>query len=107
LALADTKAGNKSSSRAAGESMSPATTLDNLAISETGFVFDPRSGTTYTLNPTAQAIVVALRAGLPLDGIVAHLSRSFESVADQVGEDVLDFVRDLRQNGLLPPDFNL
>ncbi len=35
--------------------------LKNLALSDTGFVFDPTTGNTYTLNETALAIVRLLK----------------------------------------------
>jgi hypothetical protein len=37
--------------------------LSNLALSPTGFVFDPRTGATYTVNPTGRAVLEALRDG--------------------------------------------
>jgi PqqD family protein of HPr-rel-A system len=85
--------------------MSDAHVLKNLAISETGFVFDPRSGATYTLNPTGLAVVAALREGASLDDSIDRLRASFQEVDDDVRNDVIDFLQVLRQHGLLPPDF--
>ncbi len=85
--------------------MSDSSTLKNLAISETGFVFDPRSGATYTLNATGQAVVLALREGASIDAIVDRLRGSFQGGAERAREDVLDFVQTLRRFGLVPGDF--
>jgi PqqD family protein of HPr-rel-A system len=85
--------------------MSDAHVLKNLAISETGFVFDPRSGATYSLNPTGLAVVAALRDGASVEGAVERLRASFQEVDDNVRNDVTDFLQVLRQNGLLPADF--
>lgn len=81
--------------------------LKNLAVSETGFVFDPTSGATFTLNPTGLAVLHALREGLALDAILALLGERFDAVARDAKDDVLDFVQLLRQHGLLPADFKL
>jgi PqqD family protein of HPr-rel-A system len=86
-------------------SSSGSSTLKNLAISETGFVFDPRSGATYTLNTTGQAVVLALRDGQSIDAIVERLRGTYEGGGDRVREDVLDFVQSLRRSGLVPADF--
>ncbi len=88
--------------------MPTASQLETLAISETGFVFDPRTGATFTVNPVGHAVLLALRDGLPLDGVVARLRERFEQVpGDAVRDDVGDFVRVLRQHGLLPASFQV
>jgi hypothetical protein len=75
--------------------------LKELAISENGFVFDPHSGGTFTLNQTGQLIVKALRDGLEPDEIVEHLRANFDEVTRNVVEDVQDFLRTLSDFGLL------
>ncbi|MBK6465232.1 MAG: HPr-rel-A system PqqD family peptide chaperone [Myxococcales bacterium] len=81
--------------------------LQNLAISDSGFVFDPTSGATFTLNPTGLTVLLALRDGLGLSAIVARLAERFELLAGDTREDILDFVQMLRQHGLLNGDFTL
>jgi hypothetical protein len=82
--------------------------LQNLAISETGFVFDPRTGATFTLNPAGLTVLVALRDGLALDGIVARVHERFEAVpAGSARQDVVEFVQLLRQHGLVPASFTV
>ncbi len=75
--------------------------LKNLAISDTGFVFDPRSGATFTLNSTGLAVLLALRDGSEVDDIVAKLKEKFEGANGSTREDVLDFVQTLRLQGLV------
>jgi Coenzyme PQQ synthesis protein D (PqqD) len=75
--------------------------LKELAISETGFVFDPHSGGTFTLNATGQAIVKCLRDGLEPEQIVEQLRVNFDDVTRNVVEDVQDFLRTLTDFGLL------
>ena len=73
----------------------------DLAISETGFVFDPFSGGTFTVNATGQVIIKALREGLSIDETIARLQTDFENVTDNLDEDVRDFLRTLSEFGLL------
>ena len=81
--------------------------LQNLAISDSGFIFDPTSGATFTLNPTGLTVLLALRDGLGLSAIVARLAERFDLLAGDTREDILDFVQMLRQHGLLNGDFTL
>ena len=75
--------------------------IKDIAINETGFVFDPYSGGTFTLNSTGQLIVKALRDGLTHNEIVALLRSEFDGVTVKLDEDVQDFMRTLRELGLL------
>jgi hypothetical protein len=75
--------------------------IKDIAINETGFVFDPYSGGTFALNATGQSIVKALRDGLSHSEIVVRLRSEFDGVTSKLDEDVQDFMRTLREFGLL------
>lgn len=75
--------------------------VKDIAISETGFVFDPFSGGTFTLNATGQFVIKAVRDGLSRDQIVAKIRESFSHVTSQAAQDVDDFMRTLQSLGLL------
>ena len=75
--------------------------LKELAISANGFVFDPHSGGTFTLNATGQAILKGLRDGLTPVQLVEQLRASFEDVTESVVSDVHEFLSDLTRLGLL------
>ena len=75
--------------------------LKELAISANGFVFDPHSGGTFTLNATGQAILKGLRDGLTPAPIVEQLRASFDAVSETVVSDVQEFLSDLSRLGLL------
>jgi PqqD family protein of HPr-rel-A system len=79
--------------------------LSDLALSESGFVFDPRSGATFTVNPTGRLVIEALREGRSRDEIAGRLHERF-GVPDgaEPGRDVDDFLRLLAQQGLVPAD---
>jgi hypothetical protein len=75
--------------------------LKELAISENGFVFDPHSGGTFTLNVTGQWVVKGLRDGLAPEDIIGQLRASFDDVTNEVAADVRDFIRTLSSFGLI------
>jgi len=75
--------------------------LRALAISETGFVFDPRTGHSYSVNPTGLAVLSAMKEGLPLDAIISRLREEFEAEASAVEDDIEGFLALLREYGLV------
>ena len=76
------------------------TRLKDLAVSDSGFVFDPFSGGTFTLNETGRTVLNGLRAGLSEADIVAQLHSEFDAVTPKVEEDVRDFLRTIAEFGL-------
>jgi PqqD family protein of HPr-rel-A system len=74
--------------------------LADFALSDSGFIFDPRSGATFTVNVTGLAVLQALRAGKEQRAIAGLLREQFADVRDDVKDHVDDFVRSLRQLGL-------
>ena len=81
--------------------------LAALAISPTGFVFDPRSGATFTVNDTGRTIIEALRDGRGLDATVTALAGGFDIGRADLRRDVPEYVRMLRDQGLVPEDYEL
>jgi PqqD family protein of HPr-rel-A system len=88
-------------------SMSNVLQLKNLAISETGFVFDPRSGATFSLNSTGLAILNSLREGHDLPTIMARLEAAFDVVGETVAHDVRELVQALQRHGVLSAEYKL
>ncbi len=87
--------------------MSSTPQLANLAVSETGFVFDPSTGATFTVNATGLVVLRALRDGASLTRIVEQLSEGFAEASRSARDEVLDFVQLLRGHGLLGADFEV
>lgn len=77
--------------------------LAALAIDAQGFVFDPRTGHTYTANPTALAVLAWLRVGLDRDAVADRLRDGFADVDAAVLDDLAEFARQLQEYDLLPP----
>lgn len=87
--------------------MEPPQKLRDLAISESGFLFDPHTGATFTTNAVGMAILELLREGLSKQELVDRLNESFDVRGDDVVRDLGDFVHLLQQNDLVPHDFSL
>ena len=75
--------------------------IKNLALSETGFLFDPSTGNTFTLNESAVFILKSLKNGLQQQQIAEALAGEFEVSATQALEDVSDAFVQLREAGLI------
>jgi Coenzyme PQQ synthesis protein D (PqqD) len=88
-------------SPAGGDITFMSTRLAELAISDTGFIFDPGSGATFNVNATGLIALVALREGVDTAEIAARVRTRFPLAPPDVGEHVSDFVRTLGQMGLL------
>lgn len=80
--------------------------LKELAVSDTGFVFDPYSGGTFTVNDTGLRILRALKDGADRPRIVAALREDFEVREGDLERDLDEFLQLLRQYGLVPKDFS-
>ena len=78
--------------------------LKDLAISETGFVFDPFSGATYTANGPALAILDGLKRGRSRAHIANDLRARFEVGGDDVMRDLDELLQTLRGFGVLAAD---
>ncbi len=79
--------------------------LRNQAVSDTGFLFDPITGLTFSVNATGRAILDLLRQGRDADGVKAALAERFETgEGDDLDRDAREFLLLLREEGLLPRD---
>ncbi len=74
--------------------------LKNLALSDTGFVFDPTTGNTYTLNETGLAIVRLLKIDKTKEEIIQSIIAEYEVDADEIERDYSDMIIQLTELGL-------
>jgi Coenzyme PQQ synthesis protein D (PqqD) len=81
--------------------MSNARRLGDLALSDTGFAFDPCTGATFTVNATGLCVLLAMKEGLAPGAVAERLRARFDAGVADVGRDVDDFVALLRQNGIV------
>jgi len=75
--------------------------LERLAINDEGFIFDPETGSSYTVNKTGLFIIKLLKEGKNEEDIVKALTEEFEIGEDEVKRDLVDFLEQLRLYGLV------
>lgn len=74
----------------------PLSNLQRLAISESGFVFDPVSGHNFTVNETGLAILRLLQKNTEIEPLLDHLSQDYDMSQREIERDVLEFAGVLR-----------
>lgn len=78
------------------------TRLRDLAVSDGGFVFDPVTGQTFTVNDTGLFALRALKDAQRVDDIAASLVSVFEvDGSEDIARDLDGFVSRLREQGLV------
>ncbi len=77
------------------------TTLKNLAISDTGFIFDPFSGKTFTVNEIGMVIIQSLKNGEDVAFIQNKILEEFDTTIDQLDRDISDFLIQLKEQSLI------
>jgi len=75
--------------------------LRQLAINEEGFVFDPYTGNSYTVNKTGIMILNELKEGKTEEEIAKKISEQFGVEFNSALRDVVDFIEQLRLFSLL------
>ena len=75
--------------------------LDNLALSDNGFLFDTRSGSTYSLSRTGTFLLKALIGGTAPEALPERLGEHFDVDPTMAARDVDQFLFRLRDLGLL------
>jgi hypothetical protein len=75
--------------------------ISSLAVSESGFVFLPTTGETFTVNEVGRAILSALQNGRTEEEIVQLVAAEFDSDPTSIARDLHDFVSQLRHYRLL------
>lgn len=64
----------------------------NLALSENGFLFDARTGNTFSLNRTGTFLLRALIDGVPVEHLTNMLQDTFEVSVETAIRDVEQFL---------------
>ena len=76
----------------------PLDVLKRLAVSESGFIFDPASGHHFTVNDTGLALLRLMQKEQRLDQILGVLRAEYDADPRVIERDVLEFVSALREN---------
>ena len=75
--------------------------LHNLAISSTGFVFDPVSGNSFNTNETGIIILNKLKEEKEISSIAQTLSEEYEIDNNSAEQDVIQLIETLRSYYLI------
>ncbi|HHJ09337.1 MAG TPA: PqqD family protein [Bacteroidetes bacterium] len=73
----------------------------NIAVSDSGFVFDPSSGESYSLNPIGTEIVKLLQQGRSHEDIIRDLTGKYDVDDATLERYYYDFIGMLKQFNLL------
>jgi len=73
----------------------------NIAISESGFIFNPEIGTSFTTNSLGVAILKQLNTKTSTEEIIASVVKNYEIDAITCEKDLDDFLRMLDQYNLI------
>ncbi len=73
----------------------------NIAISETGFVFDPSTGDSFTLNPVGLEIIGLLREKKTQEEIAALITEKYDVEESAFERYFYDFISMLKHHQIL------
>ncbi|HEY9114080.1 MAG TPA: PqqD family protein [Bacteroidales bacterium] len=73
----------------------------NIALSESGFIFNPNTGESFTLNPTGQQIIELIKEGKEFDEISQYFLENFETEESIFEKDFEDFMHMLTSYQML------
>jgi hypothetical protein len=71
--------------------------VKRLALSESGFVFDPVSGQSFTVNESGLAVLRLAQGAGEMPHILEQLAQQFEATVDEIKRDTLDFAERLKE----------
>ncbi len=71
--------------------------VGRIELSDSGFIFDPKTGSTFSLNHTGLKIVRLLRDGRNRDEIVIEVVKDYGIDAGDAQRDVDDFIVSLKE----------
>lgn len=74
---------------------------NNIAISESGFVFDAGTGETYSLNPVGADILKLMNEGMKQEEITAYFLENYDVNHDVFESAYFDFISILNQFNLI------
>lgn len=73
----------------------------NIAVSDSGFVFNPTTGESYSVNPIGVEIIEMLKQEKSIDEICQVLISRYNADIVTIDKDVSDFINMLKQYSLI------
>ena len=74
---------------------------DNIALSENGFVFNPTTGDSFTMNNTGKEVLTLIKKGKNINQIAEMMTEKYDVDRIILERYLDDFMNDLRANNLL------
>jgi hypothetical protein len=73
----------------------------NIALSDNGFVFNPSTGDSFTLNNTGKEVIMMIKEGKEIGQITEILLEKYDADKTTIERYLSDFVTDLGSNNLM------
>ena len=73
----------------------------DIALSDSGFVFNPASGESYTVNPIGVEIIQLLKDGKSIAEVSEQILENYNTDLTTVDKDLNDFIVMLKQYSLI------
>ncbi len=75
--------------------------LNQLAINDEGFIFDPLTGESFTVNRTGLFIIKKLKENKSEEEILEDMLNEFNVSKETAEKDLIDFIQKLKSYGLV------
>jgi hypothetical protein len=76
----------------------------NIAISDSGFIFDPLTGNSFSTNPIGLDIIEQLKQNKSVAEIKSNLLEHYDALSIAIEKDLDDFLQQLAKHKLTNPD---
>lgn len=76
----------------------------NIAVSDSGFIFNPDTGESFTANPIGLEILDMVKEGMEFEEVRKKILEKYKSDKDTIEKDYHDFINMLGQFSLLEND---
>jgi len=76
----------------------------NIALSESGFIFNPNTGESFTLNPTGQLLFGMIREGKDYVASRKYFLDNFDTEESIFEKDFEDFIHMMTSYQMMEPD---
>ncbi len=76
----------------------------NIALSESGFIFNPNTGESFTLNPSGQQLFGLIREGKDYHAILKYFLEHFDTEESVFEKDFEDFIHMMSSYQMMEPD---
>jgi hypothetical protein len=74
---------------------------ENIALSENGFVFNPSTGDSFTLNNTGKEVLILIKEGKSINQITDLLYEKYDTDRISLERYLVDFINELTVNNLM------